>query len=165
MTLVQEVEEWRQCGRCGEYKPVSAFPPGNHSGGKGRPRRVYAYCRPCHSAYQRVNRLRNEFDLTVEDYDRIVATQGGTCGLSVCDRTTSHGEIRLAVDHDHRSGLVRGALCTYHNRMLGHMTPELVAALNNYMQDPPAVRALGERFTTPGRVGTKKRRKARRERA
>lgn len=123
-------------------------------------------CEDCHYDYHRFQRLMSTFDLSREDYDMMLTGQDGVCAIEGCDRETSHKAAKaLAVDHDHRTGLVRGLLCFYHNRLIGQMSPELVAALNVYLQDPPASRHLGrEHFTTPGRVGTKRRRKLRRPR-
>ena len=148
--------ETKVCSRCGVERPIEEFPLGNK--GKGRRLRPYAYCKPCHAAYQGENRLRYVFDLKNGDYDIILRHQGGTC--AICERTTADARgARLSVDHDHKTGLVRGLLCTYHNRMLGQMTPDIVAALHTYLQNPPASTALGyEHFTTPGGSQTKKRR-------
>lgn len=51
--------EEKACARCGEIKPLEAFPP-MKTGKLGR----YAYCRACHSAYQAArNPKRAEIDL------------------------------------------------------------------------------------------------------
>src|SRR5208282_4161650 len=58
----------RRCIRCGEVKPLSAYPPGRRRR-DSQPR--YAYCRKCHGDYQRAARLRNFFLMSVEDADKI----------------------------------------------------------------------------------------------
>lgn len=59
--------------------------------------------------------------LTLDDYARILADQEGVC--AICrrpERRKNRGEvIRLAVDHCHSTGKVRGLLCCSCNRKVG----------------------------------------------
>jgi hypothetical protein len=57
------------------------------------------------------------YDLGPGGYAVLYATQGGVC--AICRRATGRAR-RLAVDHDHRTGVVRGLLCSPCNTMLGH---------------------------------------------
>lgn len=57
--------------------------------------------------------LRRKYGITNGEYERILDSQGGVC--AICKRT---GRKRLAVDHDHRSGMVRGLLCWRCNKHL-----------------------------------------------
>ena len=57
---------------------------------------------------------RRELGVTVEDYDRLLAAQGGGCAICGNPPKTR----RLDVDHDHRTGKVRGLLCHRCNRAL-----------------------------------------------
>jgi hypothetical protein len=67
--------------------------------------------------------LRRRFDITLEDYEQMLLAQQGKC--AVCLR--SAGEIgtganssgTLAVDHDQRTGAIRGLLCTNCNLGIG----------------------------------------------
>lgn len=52
--------------------------------------------------------LKNTYGITTEEYDRMLAEQGGSC--AICDREPK--KRRLSVDHDHSTGKVRGLLCT-----------------------------------------------------
>jgi hypothetical protein len=68
--------------------------------------------------------LRARYGLSAAEYDRLLALQGGVC--RICKETCSTGK-RLAVDHDHETGKVRGLLCRRCNRGLGHFpTAELL---------------------------------------
>lgn len=87
---------------------------------------------------QRVGRV---FGLAEGDYDRLYAYQGGLC--AGCRRATGATK-RLAVDHHHATGAVRGLLCGPCNRMVGHFRddPSTFQRLAEYLLNPPARRAL-----------------------
>lgn len=69
--------------------------------------------------------LRRLYGITADDFDRMLAEQGGRC--AICRRTKEEaggkGE-HLHVDHDHETGVVRGLLCTACNTRL-HRTSSL----------------------------------------
>lgn len=50
-------------------------------------------------------------------FDAIVAAQGGVC--AICHRPPTDKKRRLHVDHDHKTGRIRGLLCLHCNVMLG----------------------------------------------
>jgi hypothetical protein len=52
--------------------------------------------------------------MTVEEYEFLVAVQGGVC--AICGQAEKRG---LHIDHDHSSGLVRGLLCGRCNKAIG----------------------------------------------
>lgn len=60
--------------------------------------------------------LKRNYNLTIEDYLFLLAQQDGVC--AICKTRCSTGK-RLAVDHEHDTGFVRGLLCNYCNRGLG----------------------------------------------
>jgi hypothetical protein len=62
----------------------------------------------------------------------LLASNGGRCWI--CDVQSSAG-----IDHDHKSGRVRGALCLSCNTFLGRIeaTPEILERLRLYMLDQP----------------------------
>lgn len=76
------------------------------------------YCEPCMTEQWRIRRLFQEYGITPEEYDALVLVQGNRCricgGDSPGDRIT-----RWCVDHDHRTGKVRGLLCTNCNQGIG----------------------------------------------
>lgn len=102
--------------------------------------------------------LRRTYNITEEEYDRLLVAQGGGC--AVCARPG--GTRRLHVDHDHSNGLVRGLLCFQCNALLIRrgVTPARFRKAAVYLESPPAVEVFGQRF---GIIGpTKKRRRRRR---
>ena len=79
---------------------------------QSNPERVRSYAgRPGH--YRR-SRLR-AYGLTVDDFDRMATEQGHRC--PICDETPP----RLVVDHDHKTGQIRGLLCDSCNKALGFL--------------------------------------------
>jgi hypothetical protein len=64
-------------------------------------------------ALERKRRLLRVYGITVEEYDRRLADQGGVC--AICGGT----ESPLSVDHCHESKRVRGLLCKSCNLGLG----------------------------------------------
>lgn len=60
--------------------------------------------------------------MTVDEYDRLHAEQGGLCAICGLPETRigTHGKVRmLSVDHDHDTGDVRRLLCGACNAMIG----------------------------------------------
>jgi hypothetical protein len=55
--------------------------------------------------------------LTEEQYDQMLAAQGGGC--AICGARSSDHNKRLGVDHNHQTGEVRGILCDNCNQGLG----------------------------------------------
>lgn len=75
-------------------------------------------------AEQRVSRIRM-YGIDVEDYDRMLFEQDGVC--YICKE---HPKKRaLDIDHDHKTGKVRGLLCSNHNRALGLLGDDIVLLL------------------------------------
>lgn len=65
-------------------------------------------CRACNSRAAHGGHIERTYGLSQEEYDALLKWQGGVC--YIC-RKVPRGNRRLAVDHDHVSGLVRGLLC------------------------------------------------------
>jgi hypothetical protein len=60
--------------------------------------------------------LQTRYGITESDYNAILKKQGGIC--AICYFAPRPGTRRLAVDHDHRTKVVRGLLCSRCNRGL-----------------------------------------------
>jgi hypothetical protein len=83
--------------------------------------------------------VQKVYGLGPGDYERLYALQGGTC--AICKRATGKTR-RLSVDHDHKTGKVRGLLCRPCNSMLGHARDEreMFKRAYMYLTNPPAGR-------------------------
>ena len=78
------------------------------------------------------------------EYQALFDAQQGRC--AICGGTRRQ---RLSVDHSHATDLVRGLLCRMCNGRLltaARDRPEVLRAAADYLENPPAVRVIGERF-------------------
>lgn len=81
---------------------------------------------------QRTKPRARQLGVTDEDYARMLEAQGGRCAISGCPRTPK--TRRFHVDHDHKTGYVRGLLCHWHNRIMPRDSRE-ARALARYLAD------------------------------
>ena len=67
--------------------------------------------------------------ISQEEYDRLLAAQGGGCAICGNKPRTR----KLSVDHDHESGKIIGLLCVNCNRYVGWLeTPQrIIGAIKN----------------------------------
>lgn len=98
------------------------------------------------------SRLRRLYGITGEEYVVLFRAQHSRC--YVCQKQkTQH----LSVDHDHKTGLVRGLLCSHCNYVMGwlHDDMQKFKRFAEYLSNPPAVAVLGKRYVpnSPGAAG------------
>ena len=135
--------EVKVCGKCKTEKPIDAFYR-NKSTLNGR----YGWCKKCCSkyhkekGYSRTNKaklynkkyhLRKNYGLTLVDFDKMVENQNGVC--AICGKP----EIiypRLCVDHNHKTGKMRGLLCRECNIVLGFFEkdPNIGNKIKKYLE-------------------------------
>ncbi len=121
-----------RCSLCQLYLLPTEFSAPGKSG------KHPASCRSCYSTYLHEQRIGTLYGLTLEDYERLFDLQGGRCAICECQPRTR----RLAVDHDHVTGEVRGLLCTRCNHKLIGAARESSAILRRaawYLDNPPAL--------------------------
>jgi hypothetical protein len=82
-------------------------------------------CATHHRAFKRQQKANNHDRMVVKvygiepgEYERMYKEQGGVC--FICRRANGRTK-RLAVDHDHDTGLVRGLLCGPCNKFVGYV--------------------------------------------
>lgn len=95
-----KIERSTQCSRCGVAR--------DRQDGAS-----FAYCRRC----QRDVWLRRERGISIDDYEAMLASQDSRCALC---RKCENGR-QWHVDHDHKTGRVRGILCDNCNRGIGQL--------------------------------------------
>lgn len=86
-----------------------------------RPGRRKVHVGKSESEVGRMANLRNNYGMTVDQYDAMLVAQGGVC--AICGLPQKGGKtssVNLHVDHDHATSKIRGLLCHNHNVGLGH---------------------------------------------
>jgi hypothetical protein len=74
-------------------------------------------------------RVQKTYDLPPGGYEQLYIAQGGVC--AIC-RVANGRTKRLAVDHDHKTGAVRGLLCGPCNQLVGRLRDSPAAFLRGY---------------------------------
>ena len=77
--------------------------------------------------------LQMKYGISLEGYEELLKRQNGICLL--CKRPP--GKRRLSVDHNHKTGKIRGLLCNNCNRGIGHLRddPTLLREAANYLEE------------------------------
>ena len=124
---------YKICSRCDTHKPIEDYyikpnsrPPYGHS----------SQCKKCHTQEQIGRALMKKYGITKEDYESLAEAQNHCC--AICNKHVSENSIdprtgncmRLAVDHNHDTGKIRGLLCNQCNRFIG-MAMDSVEILKN----------------------------------
>jgi len=107
----------------------------------------------CASHHRVVKKARKEaahaswvlktYGLKEGQYDLLKASQNGTC--AIC-RVATGKTKKLAVDHSHATGFVRGLCCGKCNILIGvaRDDPEFFDRAAAYLRNPPALEVIGE---------------------
>lgn len=69
--------------------------------------------------------LKMKYGITLAEYEILAEVQNHVC--AICKKPQMNGR-RLAVDHDHRTGKIRGLLCGKCNFALGYLNDNPVLA-------------------------------------
>lgn len=122
--------EWKVCSKCGETKNVSEFHKDKRTGDGYK-----CWCQECRyeklnkptkygiprssKEYNRVHHLDITYGLSLEDWHELLDKQNGVC--AICGESFD----KLCVDHDHKTGQVRGLLCDKCNKGLGQFNDDV----------------------------------------
>jgi protein-arginine kinase activator protein McsA len=103
------------CRKCDKKKPTDQFPAFEAEG-----KRV---CRDCLRSYNNRFQLA-KYGCSEEEYNKLLKIQHGKC--AICGTKVGHvskngHQCRLAVDHDHETGRIRGLLCGNCNQGIGRI--------------------------------------------
>lgn len=104
------VSEKLRCNCCGEIKARDEFSV-NNSALSGR-------CGMCRECVRWKGRL-GKYGITREQYQDLYTKQNGKCASCGCVWAGTEMHPDLVVDHDHKTGAVRGLLCPDCNNILG----------------------------------------------
>ncbi len=138
------MSDFKFCPFCQTEKPLGEF----YRRGVGRPAGQYqSECKACgrvrRSKWWKSPRgklssantkLKARFGISMEEYSRLLELQEHKC--LVCGDSESYMGHRLAVDHDHTTGRIRGLLCKGCNIGLGNFKddPELLRRAAEYLR-------------------------------
>lgn len=141
------VPDTKLCNPCGRDLAATEFYPSSSTSDG-----LQHMCRECSSTLQkernrqaaykearRASALRSRYDISVTEYERLFRLQDKRCAICRNRPQTR----RLAVDHNHRTGAVRGLLCDWCNRkVLGGARdkPAILRAAAEYLECPPTQR-------------------------
>lgn len=129
------------CTRCKEEKPIDAFHRNTVRNGKVK---YQARCKSCRKetrpkqsdaekAAMRRRNYMNFYGITPEQYDEMMVAQDYRC--AICRQHQDEFVRAFAVDHDHKTGAVRGLLCRGCNTGIGNLAddPDRVFAAWAYL--------------------------------
>ena len=138
----------KSCSSCGVAKTLEEFPKDKRIKCGRKPK-----CRSCDNQYKaewrkanpgnhRSAHLRSTYGLSLEQFSEMLLKQDHTCLL--CDHKHVPNSVRgsLRVDHDHKTGQVRGLLCKECNAGLGLLG-----------DNPARLRRAAEYLETKGHYG------------
>ena len=99
---------------------------------KNKPR-LLEYAKNQYNGVRRNCDYMSKYNITLKDYDEMFDKQDGVCAICKLPEITR----RLAVDHNHKTGKVRGLLCTGCNIALGHIkdNPERLENMKMYLEE------------------------------
>lgn len=103
-------ETHKRCSKCLDWKTYDQFQKD-----KARLMNLVNICASCKSAYD----IQKKYGIGLEEFTDLLAKQGGGCAICGATRGSKKSES-LFVDHDHKTGKIRGLLCSHCNSMLGH---------------------------------------------
>lgn len=84
--------------------------------------------------------LQRKFKITLADYEQLQASQDNVCAICGCPEAIilATGKRKsLAVDHDHKTGKIRGLLCSLCNTALGLLREDSIRIIGmlRYIQE------------------------------
>lgn len=130
-----------QTGIVGMGEPLRGKPRPIVPGSGGRCATHWRYEKKRRKTAAHERRVQQVYGLPPGTYEALYEAQGGRC--YICQWATGKTR-RLSVDHDHKTGYVRGLACRPCNSMLGHARDDIDFFLRavEYLREPPA-RRLG----------------------
>lgn len=117
---------FKECRLCNQVKPLSEFYYRNDS------KSYRSECKECMKAKVRLK----ETGWSPEDYEYAWYHQNGKCAICSCELGSSR-YTKPAADHDHKTGKLRGILCTQCNTALGLMkdSPYRLESAIRYLEE------------------------------
>lgn len=128
--------QYRYCKPCNTEKPLTDFYTGGYyckecAKAKARERHAKFKDDPTFKRKQKDKELRWRYGITLEQRVSMLEGQGYQCDICFVEI-----DDRAHTDHDHKTGKVRGILCTNCNRALGHFQEDtdILQAAMDYLE-------------------------------
>lgn len=149
----------KSCTKCGVFKPFNQF-----ARDKVTICGLYSSCKTCNrdrlaanvaaskqrkSTYDKeyrktlgLQKAANQYKVPAHELHALLDNQNGVCAICLRPETRKHqsgADMRLAIDHCHITGDVRGFLCSLCNRGLGFFRDDAVLLQKavDYLKSPP----------------------------
>lgn len=123
----------RTCKICNQPKPLTEF---YQTIRNGSPYGYHGKCKSCYVKKQQENydpikkrdeNLKRVYGIGIDEYNTLLEKQNNRC--AICESTDPKGRKSgrgggvdvFYVDHDHKTGNVRGLLCNICNRTMGYV--------------------------------------------
>jgi hypothetical protein len=125
-TGAPETPTVRFCTRCEEYKLITEFT--RQDKGKGGLRSICRFC-------SQDEKFKHRYDISRKNYLELCTKQDGKCAICGLAPNNVGRNYSLHVDHDHKTGQVRGLVCINCNRGLGAFSdsPEILQRAIDYL--------------------------------
>jgi len=141
----------RRCKICGQRKPITHFDPGawdRENKNAGPWVRACYTCKELHRHVElpgninleklaaKAKDIERTYGISLKDYQTMYISQNGLC--AICHHPEPvKARMFLAVDHDHKTGKVRGLLCSKCNMALGGFgdSSEILRSAIRYLRE------------------------------
>ena len=130
--MCSETRSTRVCRTCEVEKPLDK----KHFYWRSDTQNFRSECKECQKEYN----LIKKFNVDFKRYHKMLKSQGHRCGICK-SKLESSRYTKFAVDHCHKTGVVRGLLCTNCNTALGLLkdSKERLLSAIKYLANPPAL--------------------------
>jgi hypothetical protein len=103
--------------------------PEYHAEWKAQNPGYYQRWRESNPDYHKKYELKKKYGMTLEDFNKMVEEQGGTC---LCGELFGDNKVdRPVVDHCHATGKIRAILHSRCNAFIGQRDPQILIRLRN----------------------------------
>lgn len=125
-------QAFKVCSRCRIEQHILNFTVCSKAGDGLSP-----HCKDCASKAKKLHKLKDpskakhqqraadykRYGITIAEYETLLQLQKGSC--FICKKHHSEFRRRLAIDHDHGTGKIRGLLCNKCNQGIGLLQEDI----------------------------------------
>ena len=131
----------KKCSKCKQVYPAIPKFFYRHSNRKDG---FDPWCKDCKKDYDKIHHIIKKFNISLKQYKKMFNMQKGRC--LICGRSfddiykkqkKNHIYYTPRIDHDHKTGKVRGILCHHCNTALGSFNenPLILVRAIKYLQE------------------------------